>query len=119
MMPNQDMSIFVELCMEHATITTGRRCRNGMSIHQLWNIAEGTVAAVSDAALTSNYNLVRQQTIAAICYDVADVIVNPLQYFLFQELTLLVHANLITKGDLYHVRADEFQKPDPRTLRLQ
>ena len=108
-MPNQDRSVFAELSKQKATMTTGQRCLNGMSIHEFATEAEGTVAAVSDADLISNYNLVRTIEQRGISYDVANVIVDSLDFHLFQEVTRLVDTNLMTKRDLYEQRTIEFQ----------
>ena len=108
-MPNQDRSVFAELTKQKATMTTGRKCLNGMSIHEFATEAEGTIAAVSDADLISNYNLVRRIEQGGISYDVANVIADSLDYHLFQEVTRLVDANIMTKRDLYEQRTIEFQ----------
>ena len=107
--PNQDRSIFAELTKQKATMTTGRRCLNGMSIHEFATEAEGTVAAVSDHDLISNYNLIRRIDRGGIAYDAANVIVDSLDYHLFQEVSRLVEGNIMTKRDLYEQRTIEFQ----------
>ena len=98
--PNQDRSVFAEIKKERVTLMTGQKCLNGMSIHEFATYAEGTIAAVSDADLTSNYNLLRSVTRDDIRYEAADVIVDPLQFHIYQEISRLIHANLITKREL-------------------
>ena len=107
-MPNQDRSVFAELSKERATMTTGQKCLNGMSIHEFATQAEGTSSAVTDQDLISNYNLVRTVNEGDVSYEAADVIVDSLDYHLYQEISRLIDGNLITKMALYEMRTEEF-----------
>ena len=108
MVSDLDNDIFGSLKAEYAMLTTGRLCKDGLTLHQFALLAKDNGSAVSDNDFTLHYSIVRSMNVGTICYDMADVNVDHVKHHVYIEVNNVIKNNAITEGELYEVRRREF-----------
>ena len=76
--PDLDRAVFAPLKVENATLTNGRLCQEGMSIHEYAVKAKSTADAISDFELQTHFNTVGHVVRSGIRHEVANNIVDPI-----------------------------------------